>query len=161
MLRRPISNMTDQDVEEVCKILDGWHGEKLTWEGLVKAIELRFDKTWSRQALDRHPRIKSAFTLKKRMGQKSPPASEEDKKIPVELRKALESIERLESENARLKMENEQLLEQFVRWSYNAAAAKGLTREVLDKPLTKIDRGSTRDDEQERTTNRSRVRRKA
>jgi len=37
-----------------------------------------------------------------------------------ELQAAADRIARLEGENQRLRMENDRLLEQFVRWAYNA-----------------------------------------
>jgi hypothetical protein len=135
--------LTDQDIETICTILDGWPvGEKLTWEALLEDIERRLYLTWSRQALNRHTRITQAFKLRKRGLQKSVPVKNPEN-IPADLRKAMERAQRLESENERLKLENNQLLEQFMRWAYNAEA-KGLTLNILNKPLHNVDRGSTR-----------------
>jgi hypothetical protein len=52
---------------------------------------------------------------------------------------AEQRIGRLESENERLKVENSNLLERFVRWQYNAYK-HGVTKDKLDADLPKIDR---------------------
>jgi integrase len=49
---------------------------------------------------------------------------------------------RLEAETARLKTENTRLLEQFVRWSYNANN-RGVGEEVLNRPLPAVNRDSS------------------
>ncbi len=49
---------------------------------------------------------------------------------------------RLESENQRIKAENERLLERFIRWQYNAQK-RGLSQAVLDAYLPVIDRDSS------------------
>lgn len=54
-----------------------------------------------------------------------------------------ERLKRLEAENARLKVENESLLEQFVTWAYNAYL-KGMTKESLSTPLPRVDRELTK-----------------
>jgi len=139
-----IKNLTDQDVEAVCSIIDGWASdEKLTWEGLLAAIEMRYERKWSRQALDRHSRIKAAFRLKKRTLQSRSSKEKKDDGMAPDLKKAYEIIAKHESTIERQAQEINGLLERFMRWSYNAAS-KGLTEEYLDKPLYKVDRGSTR-----------------
>ena len=133
MVKR-ITNLTDGDIEAVCKILDGWPmGGKLTWKNLVQALEQRLDKKWSRQALDKHTRIAQAFKLKKKSMSKTPPP--EDKTIPADVRKANESIMRLEAEIERLKKENDGFLQQFRRWSVNAES-HGITEALLNSPLS-------------------------
>jgi len=49
----------------------------------------------------------------------------------------IQKVRRVEAENERLNFENEVLLAQFARWAYNAHS-KGVTKEILDKPLTPI-----------------------
>lgn len=144
-MAKVITNLTDKNIEDICMILDGWvPAEKLTWDALVKAIEGRLDTSWSRQALDRHTRIKQAFNLRKKSLRKSP-ATACDDHLPVDLRKALECTNRLRNENERLTLENYGLLEQFRRWAYNAYC-KGITLDVLNASLPQIDRGGTRND---------------
>jgi len=143
-MAQDIKNLTDSDIEAVCKIIDGWtRGEKLTWNALVEDIEKQLYRSWSRQALDRHTRIKQAYALKKKYIQKSPAKSDEH--LPPDIRKAKEVISRLESENERLTLENKRFLEQFIRWSHNAET-KGVSEDILNRPLNKNDRGSSRDE---------------
>ena len=59
-----------------------------------------------------------------------------------ELQKALERIAHLEAENTRLASENERLLEQYVRWAYNAHT-RGLDKEFVTRPLPSVNRGQT------------------
>jgi hypothetical protein len=51
----------------------------------------------------------------------------------------MERIARLEAENRRLEFENNNLLEQFVRWAYNAAT-RGLDADFLGRSLPPVDR---------------------
>lgn len=143
-MAREIKNITDQDVEAVCLIIDGWSStEKLSWEGLVAAVENRLEQKWSRQALDRHSRISTAFRLKKRSLQSRSSKVKKEDGMATEMRELLETNAKLKSTIERLEQENHGLLERFMRWSYNAAS-RGLTEEFLDKPLYRVDRGSTR-----------------
>ncbi|WP_243751206.1 hypothetical protein [Paraburkholderia sp. BL10I2N1] len=59
--------------------------------------------------------------------------------VSPELQIALDRIARLEAENQRLGAENNNLLEQFARWTYNAQT-RNLTKEFLNNPLTVVDR---------------------
>lgn len=132
--------MSDKDIENIVGILDGWPtGKKLTWQTLLMAVHMRLGRRYTRQALARYDRIQRAYQLKKdnlRFGSKIPDVKS------VELQKALERLERLRSENQRLKAENHALLEQFARWAYNAHT-RGLDLDFLNKSLPKIDRQRT------------------
>ena len=55
----------------------------------------------------------------------------------------MERMARLEAENQRLEAENQRLLEQFVTWAYNAHT-RGITKEFLNQPLPRVNRGQTR-----------------
>jgi len=144
-MAKVIRNMTDEDILSVCQIIDGWsHDTMLTWDALIQAIEMRLLKSWSRQALDRHERIKNAYTLKKKSLRKGAPTANEEK-MPADLRKAMETINRLKSENERLTMENNNFNDMFRRWSYNAFV-KGFSEDMLNTPLPSHKRMSTRDE---------------
>ncbi|MHC8405668.1 hypothetical protein [Pseudomonas sp. TMB3-21] len=119
-------------------ILDGWSG-KLTWDLLIQSVARRLRGTYTRQALHKHERIRNAFALRKKtlailVGKK--------KAISPESQATNERIARLEGENQRLKMENGRLLEQFVRWAYNAYS-RGLDEQFLSRPLPAINRQQT------------------
>lgn len=132
-------NLDDQLIQQIVEILDGW-SDDLTWEGLVEAIDRRIGQRYTRQTLHKHERIKQAFTLRK-----AALVRERDKKRKVAdpvLQLTLDRLARIEAENERLKRENATLLEQFVRWTYNAGL-KGLTLDLLNQPLPAIHRGQT------------------
>lgn len=131
-------NLNDRDIAAITSLLDGWV-DPLTWEALIDEVERRFRVRYTRQALHKHVRISDAFRLRKE-------ALRGDGGAPVprvtspELQTALERIARLEAENQRLEAENRRLLEQFLVWAYNANA-RGVTEEVLGRPLPAINRG--------------------
>jgi hypothetical protein len=134
-------NLTDQDVLRIVELLDGWSG-LLTWDSLIDAIERRVFARYTRQALYKHQRIRAAFTLRKQAL-----ARASDRPKPrigsPELQAAVERIERLSAENKRLEAENSRLLEQFVRWAYNAST-RNLDHAFLSRPLPGVDRDQTR-----------------
>ncbi len=132
-------NLTDELIEKIVKILDGW-SEKLTWMKLIDEIEFRTKNEYTRQTLAKHQRIKDAYNLTKDR------VSTTVKELPnmsSEVALLIQRVKRLEAENDRLNFENEVLLAQFARWAYNAYS-KGVTKEMLDRPLTKVDRGKTK-----------------
>lgn len=132
-------NLTDETIEKIVKIFDGWSG-KLTWNKLIDEIELRTKNRYTRQALAKHQRIKDAYDLTKDR------VSGDVKELPnmsSEVAALMQKVKRLEAENDRLNFENDTLLAQFAKWAYNAHS-KGVTKEMLDKPLTPVDRGSTK-----------------
>ena len=135
-----VPRLTDQDVQDICGILDGWTG-KLTWEFLIEELLRRWRRGYTRQALDRHSRIKLAFIAAKSRLRSSPVNIK--RQGPVELGLARDRIQRLEAENQRLKRENEYLINQFLRWASNAHI-KGLTKADLDRPLVPVDREPTK-----------------
>ena len=130
-------HLTDQDVDKIIGILDGWQG-KLTWDGLCEAASSQVGKRPTRQSLNAHKRIKQAFGDKKERLK----GGLLDTKTPPSLAIAGQRIKRLEEENARLKKENSRLLEQYVVWQYNAYR-HGLTEDKLNVPLPVVDRESS------------------
>lgn len=129
-------HLTDQDINKIIGILDGWQG-KLTWDSLCEAASKQVGKRPTRQSLNAHNRIKQAFLDKKERLKEG----QEETKIPPSLVIAGQRIKRLEEENARLKKENNRLLEQYVVWQYNAYR-HGLTEDKLNFSLPVIDRES-------------------
>lgn len=141
MTRLRGKNLNEEIVDGILGIIDGWTG-RLSWDGLLKAIEARMNLTYTRQALYRHQRIRNAFSLRKddSKGERERKFSAD---ISPELKVALERIARLESEKKRLLTENNNLLEQFARWAYNAHV-RNLSEEILNRPLITPDRGQTK-----------------
>lgn len=129
-------HLTNRDIELLVGLIDGWNG-KLTWDALCDGAESLIGTRPTRQTLNAHTRIKSAFGDKKAQQK----AGFQPSKRPASLAIAEQRIHRLESENQRLKGENNHLLERFVRWQYNALK-HGVSQGVLDAPLPRIDRDS-------------------
>lgn len=64
--------------------------------------------------------------------------------MPSSLSVAAQRIARLQTEIYELKMQNDALLEQFVKWQYNAYK-HGLKEHQLNADLPRIDRERTED----------------
>lgn len=138
MVRRG-KNLTDDAIEQIVRILDGWEG-KLTWELLIDVLVTRLHCEYTRQALHKHERIRAAYTLRKGSlrGHRDVTVS----RGSGALADAMGRIARLEAENQRLEAENQRLLEQFVVWAYNAHT-RGLDKKFLSQPLPRVNRGQT------------------
>ena len=130
-------HLTPKDIDSIISLIDGWDG-KLSWEALCDASEPLTGTRPTRQTLNAHERIKSAFGHKKEQLKNGFVST----KRPQSLSIAEQRIRRLESENSRLKAENANLLEQFLKWQYNAYK-HGLSKEKLDADLPAIDRDSS------------------
>lgn len=133
-------NLTDKYIEEVVAILDGWKG-KLTWSLLIDAVKLRLHQSYTRQALFRHVRIREAYAQRKAALQEIV-AEDFPVSVSPEIQALMQRLERLEAENARIKFENNSLLQQFAVWAYNANI-KGLDESFLNNPLPSMSRGQT------------------
>ncbi|HBP5562396.1 hypothetical protein ACEOSC_23850 [Pseudomonas aeruginosa] len=142
-------HLTTRDIELLVGLIDGWDG-KLTWDALCNEAEGLIGTRPTRQTLNAHARIKSAFGDKKTQQK----AGFKPTKRPESLAIAEQRIHRLENENHRLKAENNRLLERFVRWQYNAQK-RGLSQAVLDAPLPEIDRDSAEKGKARRQRNRT------
>jgi hypothetical protein len=136
---RRARNLDDAAIGMVVGILDGWTGP-LSWEALIDQIEMRLHARYTRQALHKHERIRQAVALR-REALSGAPRPKRIVKGSLERQKDQERIARLTAENERLKTENNRLLEQFVRWLYNAHT-RGLDEAFLNRPLPPIDRGN-------------------
>lgn len=129
-------HLTDADIETAVRLLDGWSG-KLTWDRYLAILGTQIGHRYTKPGLRKHPRILNAWEMAaKRLkeGAKSAGArSNGDAAIAYANRR----IETLRAENMRLTQENRDLLERFLRWSYNAAA-HGLTPERLDRDIVTV-----------------------
>lgn len=141
-MRKRAKNLSDADIKEIAGILDGWTG-RLSWEALLNEVALRLGCHYTRQTLHKHERIRAAFTHYKEEANGELVDQERKPRGSIELQKALERISRLEAQLHRLEMENSRLLEQFVRWAYNAHT-RNLDENYLNRPLPPVDRDRTR-----------------
>ena len=120
--------LTDDAIDTAVRLLDGWSG-KLTWDVYLSVLAVDLGHRYTKAAMLRHSRVKLAWEAAKSRVRKI-----EGSHGSVGLKMAQKRIDELTDRVERLKLENEQLLEQFLRWSYNAYAA-GLSPEELDRPL--------------------------
>ncbi len=126
-------HLTDNDIAGIVDILDDWPVDsKLTWDRLVEAVEQQFRFSTTRQTLQKYRRIKNAFDEVKALVSGTGTAKKQT--LPPSLKVAAERIEKQEKKIQRLEQENQQLLEQFHVWLYNAHAA-GINLEMLNAPL--------------------------
>ena len=135
-------NLGDGDILTVVKLIDGWSGP-LTWKLLIAAVEKRLFNCYTRAALHKHARIAKAFSDRKLRLSEADDREERQSASP-ELHAANQRIDRLEAENQRLDGENNRLLEQFVRWTYNAGL-RGLDHAYLSRPLPPVNRDRTKE----------------
>lgn len=137
-------NLDEQLIQRVVDILDGWT-EPLSWNALIEAVDERLNQRYTRQTLFKHERINQAFALRKKsLAAQATGSTGTTKNLTnPALQAALDRIARLEAVNERLRFENSNLLEQFLRWTYNANS-RGLGSDFLNMELPKVDRGTTR-----------------
>lgn len=128
-------HLTDNDINNIVEILDSWPTEsKLSWDRLVDAVACEYRYSTTRQTLQKQVRIKKAFDEVKKL--LSGNLSNKKKSVPPSLRIAADRLEKKEREIARLKSENQALLEQFQVWLYNANKHE-ITIEQLSEPISR------------------------
>ncbi|MET3973025.1 hypothetical protein [Bradyrhizobium sp. S3.9.1] len=120
------ARLSAADVADIVADLREWSKPKITWNAVVTRVQGLIGRRFSRQALESHPAIYRAYVeTKKRLRSGLRPA----KRKPL-----AERIEALQSENARLRQENDALIDKFVTWLLNAESY-GLRADELDEPL--------------------------
>jgi hypothetical protein len=131
-------HLTKQDIEAIVNLILGWSDEKLSWDAICEASEALVGKKPTRQSLNNNQAIKDAFTARKsgirQVGIHKPK--------PSNLNVAADRIFHLQAENDMLKKKNAALLEQFVKWQYNAYK-HGMTEAKLNESMPMIDRERT------------------
>lgn len=127
-------NLTPQRIDKIIDIIHGWEG-RLTWPALIKAVAAKMHATYTRQALFKQERIRVAYEIYR----VSKPNAAVGKPVSAALKASMERIQRLELENAELKKREALLLEQFVRWAYNAST-RGLSEVFLNQTLPPTNR---------------------
>lgn len=142
MTKSRAKNLDDGAILLIVSLLDGWSG-KLTWDLFAEEIERRTRVRYTRQALDKHARIKMAFQVAKERLSGAPRTVRKHRLSEVETEALVQRYARLQAENERLERENNRLIEQFQTWLYNAHL-KGLTKECLNSSLPRVDRELTK-----------------
>lgn len=134
-------DLTQEHITTVLDTLDTWRG-KLTWNLLLDKLEAEWGHRYSRFTLAGYPEIANAFGHRKDTLRGTLPESRgtpSDERV----RAAIEQAERFKAKAQRLEAENNLLLEQFVTWAFNAEN-KGVTMDMLNKPLPKPDRDQSK-----------------
>ena len=128
------------DINVIIDIVNGWPSEKLTWQSICDAATKVIGNTPTRQTLNAHAPIKEAYEAKKNALKVHGPRTA----MPSSLAVAAQRIARLQTENDALRSKNDALLEQFVKWQYNAYK-HGVKEHQLNADLPRIDRERTED----------------
>lgn len=131
-------HLDNRDINAIVNLIRGWQEPKLSWSAICEAAEPLVGKLPSRQSLNAHEAIVTAYQTKKEAlkgrGPKNP--------RPASLNIAAARIVKLENEIEELKEENRMYKQQFVIWQYNAYK-HGIKEHQLNAQLTKIDRERT------------------
>lgn len=130
-MTRRSPNLTPARIESIVGIIRDWEG-RLTWNSLIEMIMAKSHVTYTRQSLHKHHAIRIAYETYRATQAQGPGSSE--RPISASLNASSERVARLESENAELKVRESLLVEQFVRWAYNAST-RGLTEDFLNQAL--------------------------
>ncbi|MFS8980193.1 hypothetical protein PO002_38045 [Cupriavidus necator] len=138
MMRRS-PNLTADRIDLIIDIIRGWEG-RLTWPALIQAVAKRMRATYTRQALYNQERIRVAYETYRAS---STASGIDGRPVSAALKASMERVQRLELENAELRRREDLLLEQFVRWAYNAAS-RGLSEDFLNQPLPPTNRHGNR-----------------
>jgi hypothetical protein len=128
-------HLTSEDIERAVSLLAGWAGE-LTWNDFSTILGSRLESghVYSKVALSKHEKITTAFrNAKARLKKEAGDVGEESygRSAVAVLRRKLDQT------NAELKRANElnqELIEQFIRWQFNAERF-GVKRQQLNAPL--------------------------
>lgn len=140
-------SITKDIVDTACLLLDSW-SNKLTWARFLAVLETEIGYRYTKMAFRSYPEVLSAFAAAKKRLRKAVEDAKKDAgsiaEAPAEygdvaLANAYSRIARLENTIARLKGENHNLLERFMRWQSNAMA-RGVNMDILDRPLPKTKR---------------------
>ena len=133
-MTRRSPNLTPEKIAMIVEVIRSWDG-RLTWPGLVKEVFEKTGATYTRQALYKHESIRIAYEAHQNKGS----TSDAGRPVPAALQASTERVRRLEVENAELRKREALLMEQFVRWAYNAST-RGLTEDFLNQALPPTNR---------------------
>lgn len=122
----------------IVNLIRGWDESKLTWSAICSEAEPLIGKLPTRQSLNAHEAIATAYQVKKDSLKGKAP----QKPRPASLNIAASRIANLEAELAEVKEQNRKYKQLFVIWQYNAYK-HGIKENQLNQVLPKIDRERT------------------
>ncbi|MBU2848079.1 hypothetical protein HF925_05700 [Acidithiobacillus ferriphilus] len=129
-------NLTSERVAAIVEVIRAWEG-RLTWPALIKSVAKKMHCNYTRQALFNQELIRVAYETYRASNKEGSPGS--GRPVSAALRAALDRSKRLELALAEAQKRESLLLEQFVRWAYNAGT-RGLTVDFLNQPLPPTNR---------------------
>lgn len=131
-------HLTGRDVEAIVDIIRGWRNHKLTWQRICESAAGVIGGKITRQTLNAHQEIKTAYTAKKAGLEVHGPT----KPLPSSLTVAAQQIARLQSKSNEQGTQIAGFLELFAKLQYNAYKY-GLTEHQLYEELPRINRERT------------------
>ncbi|MCG5498643.1 hypothetical protein LPW30_13040 [Ectothiorhodospira variabilis] len=128
-------HLSSRDIEAIISLIHGWTDKKLTWDAICEAAEPLVGKRPTRQSLNAHDEITTAYKVVKKGLREDGPRRPRFGSLKI----AADRVSKLERERDQLKEENRLYKQQFVIWQYNAYKY-GLKEHQLNEPLPMIDR---------------------
>lgn len=128
-------HLNKKDILAIVNLIRGWEEPKLTWSEICSEAEPLIGKLPTRQSLNTHEAITTAYQAKKDALKGKAP----QKPRPASLNAAASRIANLEAQLAEVKEQNRRFKQMFVIWQYNAYKY-GMKESQLNMPLPKIDR---------------------
>ena len=130
------SHFSQSQIDDIVDLLDGWPpGTMLTWEALLRLVEVRLHLHPARQTLARHDRVRVAFRTRKAALRNPVQVSSDDRVL-------VHSVRSLRAQVDSLRAQLESSRERLARWQYNAYK-HGVKRSDLETPVPHVDRGRT------------------
>lgn len=105
-------HLNNKDILAIVNVIRGWQEDKLTWSEICEAAEPLVGKLPTRQSLNVHNAIVTAYQTKKDLLKGRGP----QKPRPASMNVAVARIAKLESEIDELKEVNREFMQQFVIW---------------------------------------------
>ncbi|NRN28202.1 hypothetical protein CE143_02640 [Photorhabdus luminescens] len=128
-------HLSKKDIAAIVNLIRGWEDSKLTWSAICSEAQPLIGKLPTRQSLNAHDAITTAYQTKKDALKGKAPK----KPRPASLNAAASRIANLEAELAELKEQNRKYKQLFVVWQYNAYK-HGMKESQLNMAMPKIDR---------------------
>lgn len=128
-------HLSAADISAIVDTINGWKIPPFTWDAICAAVEPLVGKRPTRQSISSNALIKIAYKKRNEtLGQEYIP-----RPSPSSLSVSEARIDQLEAKLRVVSARNQQLLEQFVVWQYNASKF-GISEHQLNEPLPRIDR---------------------
>lgn len=125
-----MARLTAKDEQRIEALIQNWRNTKLNWALLVDACKSELGIETTRQALNTRERIKAL--MKNRKTELKAPSQEPG--YVKDLEAANKRIKALTKRVGELEYANNQLIDMFIRWQYNASLYN-LSEAKLNQPV--------------------------